>query len=175
MISGKDLKRAIKAEGLTIEEAATKIGMTRVNLYSYLNRAELEEEFVENVNTKLNIKLEGKGAPYPTNNSQNDTHTQELIDQLKKSLSEKDGIIKDLFDEIKQIKAGIEDLKSVKELAEKNQTILQTVQKDLQTTIDWSVAFRNVAVAYLTDNPHQARSLSKTVSKEFSQVHSGRT
>ncbi len=60
MITGKDFRRAIKIKGLTMEEAASKIGMTRANLYSYTNRAELENDFVQLVNTKLDIRLTEK-------------------------------------------------------------------------------------------------------------------
>lgn len=52
---GKQLKLAIKGTGMTVEQAATKLDMTRQNLYGYFNRSELDDNFLQFVKAKLDI------------------------------------------------------------------------------------------------------------------------
>jgi transcriptional regulator with XRE-family HTH domain len=52
---GKQLKLAIKGKGLTVEAAAAKLEMSRQNLYGYYNRSELDDSFLQNVKSKLDI------------------------------------------------------------------------------------------------------------------------
>ncbi len=64
MASGKDLKKALKNTDLTMEEAAQKLNVSRGTLYNYFNVAELDEEIVQNVQERLNIKLNEPVVPY---------------------------------------------------------------------------------------------------------------
>lgn len=57
MASGNDLRLAIKGKDITFEDAAKKIGISRNNLYIQTKKAELDEDFIKNVNEKLGVDL----------------------------------------------------------------------------------------------------------------------
>jgi DNA-binding XRE family transcriptional regulator len=57
-ISGRQVKLAIKGK-YTQEEAAEKLNVSRQTFNSWLSKAELSPEVVENIKTQLNIELAG--------------------------------------------------------------------------------------------------------------------
>lgn len=59
--NGNRLKLAIKGLGLTQEDAAKKLGITRQTLNNYFNRAELDDEFIQNVKEKLGVSINEGG------------------------------------------------------------------------------------------------------------------
>ena len=63
MISGKQLKAAIKGAGYTIENAAKSLGISRQTLHNHLNKAELEYFFVKNAIDTLELKLKLEDEP----------------------------------------------------------------------------------------------------------------
>lgn len=54
-MSGKEFRLLIKGSGFTVEEVADKIGKSRQTLQTYFNHAEVDEEIVQNVRTKLKL------------------------------------------------------------------------------------------------------------------------
>lgn len=54
-MSGKELKLLIRGSGYTVEEVAGKMGLSRQTLQTYFNHAEVDDEFIQNVKTKLKI------------------------------------------------------------------------------------------------------------------------
>lgn len=78
MATGLDLKNAIKGKGLTIEQAAKLLGISRQTLSTYLGKAKIEEELERNVKTKLKITLQNGVEETLVNQSLTD-----LIELLK--------------------------------------------------------------------------------------------
>ena len=69
MLTGEQIKKAIKASGLTLDEASTKLGISRQTLYIHLNKAIAEKKFVDSVKEKLpEVDLE-KTERSPTNDN----------------------------------------------------------------------------------------------------------
>lgn len=65
MATGKELKNAIKGKGLTVQEAADKLGISRQTLSTQFGKAEVDPDLLQNVKTKLKILLnEGYEANY---------------------------------------------------------------------------------------------------------------
>lgn len=58
MTQGEKLKLAIRGKGLSMEEAATALQITRQTLHNYIKSAKLDKEFLQNVKKKLRIDLE---------------------------------------------------------------------------------------------------------------------
>lgn len=56
LISGEVLKNAIRGKGLTMEQAAQKLKMSRQNLYFQLNKASVTEEFYKKAVDELGLK-----------------------------------------------------------------------------------------------------------------------
>jgi transcriptional regulator with XRE-family HTH domain len=65
MPTGKELRKALKINDLTMEQAADMLEMARGTLYNYINKGELDEDFVQTVQTKLNIDLNNIPEPKP--------------------------------------------------------------------------------------------------------------
>lgn len=64
MATGKEFKKALKNNDLTVEDAAKKMNVARGTLYNKFKLAELEEEFVQNVQELLGIDLNEPPVPY---------------------------------------------------------------------------------------------------------------
>lgn len=64
MATGKQLRKALKSNDLTMEVAAKKLNISRGTLYKFTNDEQLEEEFVQNVHDKLGIDLNEPAIPY---------------------------------------------------------------------------------------------------------------
>jgi transcriptional regulator with XRE-family HTH domain len=56
-IIGEGLRLAIKGAGLTVEEAAKKLGLSRTSMYNYFRAYELDDSFLHEVRIKLGISL----------------------------------------------------------------------------------------------------------------------
>lgn len=56
-LTGLELKNAIRGKGLTIEEAAEKLGISRQQLHYYLNKGKLPPDFLEKVKESLDISF----------------------------------------------------------------------------------------------------------------------
>lgn len=57
MATGADLKKALKKAGLTQQEAADKMDVSRQTILDYTQKATLRQDILENVNIKLGIDL----------------------------------------------------------------------------------------------------------------------
>lgn len=64
MATGKDLRKALKTNDLTMEAAAEKLSISRPTLYNWVNKGELEEDVLHNVKEKLGIDLEASPRPF---------------------------------------------------------------------------------------------------------------
>ncbi len=58
-ITGKHLRTALKNADITQDKAAELIGVSRQTVNSWLAKAELSDEIIENVKTKLGLSLQG--------------------------------------------------------------------------------------------------------------------
>jgi len=56
-INGENLKKAVRSTGMTVQEAADKLGVSRQMLYIYYKSGELEPDLLQNVREKLGIDL----------------------------------------------------------------------------------------------------------------------
>ena len=56
-IKGEILKKAVRSAGMTVQDAANKLGMSRQMLYIYYKIGELEPDLLQNVREKLGIDL----------------------------------------------------------------------------------------------------------------------
>lgn len=56
-ITGKDIKNAIKGAGYTMETAAEMLKITRQTLHNYLGKAEIDNDFLQNVKDVLQIDI----------------------------------------------------------------------------------------------------------------------
>jgi phage repressor protein C with HTH and peptisase S24 domain len=74
MITGKDLRKALKANDLTMETAADKMGISRGTLYNIIKKDDLDEDIVQNVQDKLNIFLNEPAVPYIQQRRENKNH-----------------------------------------------------------------------------------------------------
>jgi phage repressor protein C with HTH and peptisase S24 domain len=63
LVTGNDLKLAIRGKGLTVEEAAKALGVSRQTMFNYYSRPELDDDFLLKVKNVLNVQL-GQAAPY---------------------------------------------------------------------------------------------------------------
>lgn len=54
-MTGEELKHAIRGRGLTIEEAAEKLDISRQSLHYFLRKEKLSSDFLEKVKEKLDI------------------------------------------------------------------------------------------------------------------------
>lgn len=81
---GEIIKRAIRGGGYTIKDAATKLGMSRENLYYYLNSASIPEAFLQKVNTGLELNIV---LPEWDNKLFNVKHNKHEKDSTKDALS----------------------------------------------------------------------------------------
>jgi hypothetical protein len=57
LTEGEYLKRAIRARGLTLEEAGLKLGLKRTALHYYLGKKELPEEFKQKIRENIGISF----------------------------------------------------------------------------------------------------------------------
>jgi phage repressor protein C with HTH and peptisase S24 domain len=64
MPTGKQLRKALKANELTMEAAAEKLNISRGTLYNYIKLEELDADFVQNVQDKLGIDLNPDPIPF---------------------------------------------------------------------------------------------------------------
>lgn len=62
IITGKDLKKALKVADLTQQEAANRLDIARQTLRNWFESVELSPEIVQKVHTGLDIKLTGKSG-----------------------------------------------------------------------------------------------------------------
>lgn len=60
MTHGEKIKNAIRGKGLTMEQAADILEISRPTLFNKLNAAEVDKEFLQKVEEKLGINV---GAP----------------------------------------------------------------------------------------------------------------
>lgn len=54
---GQQIKQAIRGQGLNMEQAASKLGLSRANFYYHLTKTPPEPEFLQSVKTKLGIDV----------------------------------------------------------------------------------------------------------------------
>lgn len=64
MPTGKQLRKALKTNDLTVDIAADKLHISRGTLYNYFKLDELDYDFVQNVKDKLNIDLHAEPIPF---------------------------------------------------------------------------------------------------------------
>lgn len=102
-ISGKDLKRAIKASGLTQEEAAKKLNITRQTLNVWNKLDKIPGDVIQDVRSFLGIDLELVVTAFPDSEqikNKSDTENlnnlyDQLITELRERLKEKDERLKE--------------------------------------------------------------------------------
>lgn len=56
-MTGEEIKNAIRGKGLSMEDAAHRLGMNRTTLYHKLNAATIDKEFLQNVQDLLGLNL----------------------------------------------------------------------------------------------------------------------
>jgi phage repressor protein C with HTH and peptisase S24 domain len=66
MMSGKEVRKALKINDISIELAAEKLGMTRQNLYYLTNKSVVDDSLLQNIKDKLGIDLTIDNAPSNT-------------------------------------------------------------------------------------------------------------
>ncbi|MCX2484512.1 XRE family transcriptional regulator [Pedobacter sp. MR2016-24] len=81
MISGKNLKNALKRLDLSQEAAAEKIGKSRQTIVTWSSKSVLSDEIVKLINEKLNIDL----SDYGDNNESNSSIDQSSIPTFNNS------------------------------------------------------------------------------------------
>jgi phage repressor protein C with HTH and peptisase S24 domain len=64
MPSGKQFRKALKANDLTVGQAAIMLNLSRGTLYNYFEAEELEEDFVQSVKNRLSIDLNAEPIPF---------------------------------------------------------------------------------------------------------------
>jgi phage repressor protein C with HTH and peptisase S24 domain len=64
MATGKQLRTALKANDLTMEDAADRLKISRGTLYKFTKQEELDEDFVQNVQSVLGIDLNAQPLPF---------------------------------------------------------------------------------------------------------------
>jgi phage repressor protein C with HTH and peptisase S24 domain len=64
MATGRDFKKSLKVNDLTHEMAAEKLNISRGTLNKYFKEGELDEDFVQNVQSLLGINLNEPVIPY---------------------------------------------------------------------------------------------------------------
>jgi phage repressor protein C with HTH and peptisase S24 domain len=64
MPTGKQLRKALKTNDLTVDDAADKLHISRGTLYNYFKLDALDTDFVQNVKDKLNIDLDAAPIPF---------------------------------------------------------------------------------------------------------------
>ncbi len=103
MISGDQIKKAIKTAGITLEEARGRLGISRQTLYINLSKAVAEKKFIESLKEKLReVDLEiFEGS---TNDFVNKNEPAMVADALK------DQLIKSQQQTIEALNSRIESL-----------------------------------------------------------------
>jgi transcriptional regulator with XRE-family HTH domain len=113
MLTGEQIKKAIKESGLTLDDASTKLGISRQTLYINLSKAVADRKFIDNVKenlgTYLNLEELQKN---PTNDfvagiKETAMVADALKDQIIKSQEQ---IIKSQQQTIEALNGRIEDL-----------------------------------------------------------------
>jgi phage repressor protein C with HTH and peptisase S24 domain len=64
MPTGKQLRKALRTNDLTVDDAAEQLNISRGTLYNYFKLEALDRDFVRNVKEKLNIDLEAAPLPF---------------------------------------------------------------------------------------------------------------
>lgn len=64
MPTGKQLRKALRTNDLTVDDAAEQLNISRGTLYNYFKLEALDQDFVRNVKEKLNIDLEAAPLPF---------------------------------------------------------------------------------------------------------------
>jgi phage repressor protein C with HTH and peptisase S24 domain len=64
MASGKDLRKAIKTSDLTMDQAAEKMEVSRVTLYNWVHKDELDDKILHIVKEKLSLDLDAPTVPF---------------------------------------------------------------------------------------------------------------
>lgn len=111
MISGKDLKKAIKSLDITQQEAADKIGVSRQTVVTWTGKSILDDQICQIVKDKLGVDLhelkgdsarDGLKLPEATPLF-NNPYADKLIDRLEKEIQNRDKQIEDKNKEIERI------------------------------------------------------------------------
>lgn len=94
-ISGKDLRLALKSFNITQEEAAVKLGRSRQTINTWLSKAEIDDDIIRLVKTKLGIDLPKYVKSWLFNHS-TESHGDDNVDYYKnKIIKLQDMAIKD--------------------------------------------------------------------------------
>ncbi|HRN80177.1 MAG TPA: helix-turn-helix domain-containing protein [Ferruginibacter sp.] len=105
MITGKEIKLKLRAEGLRLEDVAATLGISRATLHNNLNREKLPVSFLENL-----LKHYGKilNANQVKNNPVDENALQESdyneLYELQSQLKQKDRIINTLLEQIEDLR-----------------------------------------------------------------------
>lgn len=138
IIKGINLKQSLQGSGITQEEAAIKLGISRPTLSVWCNKDELSEQIILKVKEKLNIDLTKVRSYTP---DQEDSFVKEdqeeyyvkssdLISQLKHQLDDKDVLYKALINE-KDLRLSEKD-DMIRLL--KDQIAMKSLEKDTNPT-----------------------------------------
>lgn len=122
MITGEQIKKAIKSAGFSLEDASTMLNISRQTLYINLNKAVADKKFVDNVKKNLGayLTLEDKPDKNPTNDFISGENEPEIVQ----------GLLKDQL--IKSQQQTIEALNRTIETMERE---IERLQQQLQETL----------------------------------------
>lgn len=116
-MSGEELKNAIRGKGMTIEDAASLLGMSRQGLHYNLNKNNIDNDLLQKVKTKLGIHPKTAEIKEVSSEVNEDDHTYK-----KKSpfilRSEVEKMFKDLIETVASNEATVNVVMAIiKEIA----------------------------------------------------------
>ena len=111
MVTGKELRNAIREKGFTMETAANQLDMSRQNLYYQTNKSKVDEDVLDKVMSKLGITFDKKELLQTSNNEkEEDTFKVKYYQLLEDQNNLLKGQVIELQKELKEIKANLDDI-----------------------------------------------------------------
>lgn len=99
-LSGDDLKVLIRRSGLTLDNAATYLGVSRQTLYINLSKSELSPKFKKLVETRLWHHIAEKSPTNDYFSTASGNEKDQLIHSLRQQIKMMEKLIERLEDEI---------------------------------------------------------------------------
>lgn len=121
MLTGEIIKEAIRKSGISMDAAATMIGVSRQTLYNNLNRAVLKSDFINSVNEAFGnyFILNSQGVKFKKSTATNDTYESFV-------LNDPDLIT---YDRVKDLTAQIEYYKRMIDMQD---NLIKRLEEDLE-------------------------------------------
>jgi hypothetical protein len=157
MVTGKQIKEAIRVSQLTMQQAADKMGVSRQTLYGIVNRGELDEDVSNDVITKLGLVLQD----VKTNDKEPGSAQSIVGSQVS------DRYIKLLEDTVEKQKEEIVALKSEVKALHKVREHLDDLLKNQKTILSQLEAGQEVILSKLSSDDEDYQSLMDGVGNTF--------